>query len=103
MYDSHTIENGRVVIRLKHVGGGLATSEGEPLNWFEISDGTREGRNLQFVPAQAEITGSDTIVVSAPGVAEPVHVRFAWHCLARHNLTNEEPRREYQMRNVKRP
>ena len=40
-----------------------------------------------FVNARAAIVG-DEIVISAPGVANPVAVRFAWHKLAEPNLIN---------------
>lgn len=89
MYESHTIEDGRVLITMKHVGGGLTARDGEALNWFELTDGTREGRDYVFVPARAEVVAPDTIAVWAEGLDEPAHVRFAWHCLARHNLMND--------------
>lgn len=39
---------------------------------FEIA-----GADHKFVPATAKIDGED-VVVSAPGVAWPVYVRYAW-------------------------
>jgi len=41
-------------------------------------------------PARAEIVTPDTIVVTSNEVDSPKHVRFAWHCMARHNLINKE-------------
>jgi len=90
MIDSYAIQGNRVTLTFKHVGGGLASRDGEALNWFEVSDGTMGGRTRVFVPATAEITGPNTITLTAEGVDAPTHARFAWHCLARHNLMNEE-------------
>ena len=88
--DSYTIEGNEVRLTFKHVGSGLASRDGEALNWFEVSDGTMEGRNRVYAPAAARITGPNTIVLTAEGIDDPTHARFAWHCLARHNLMNEQ-------------
>lgn len=61
---------------------GLRSRDGAPLNWFEII-----GAETDFVPAQAVIDG-ETIVLSAPEVAEPRAMRFAWHRNAEPNLQN---------------
>ena len=90
MYDSHKIEGDKVIVKFKYAGGGLASRDGAVLNWFELSDGTKENRKLKFVKAAAKITGKDTIEVTAPGVNAPKFVRFAWNCEARHNLMNKE-------------
>jgi len=90
MYASHEIQGAKVVVRLEHVGGGLATRDGKAPNWFELSDGTRQGRSLVYRPAQARIVAKGTVEVTCPEVKQPKFVRFAWHCLARHNLMNRE-------------
>lgn len=90
MIESYAIEGNRVTLTFKHVGTGLTSRDGEALNWFEVSDGTMDGRDRVYVPATAEITGPGTITLTAEGIDAPTHARFAWHCLARHNLMNEE-------------
>jgi len=72
LYDSMQVEGAAIRVRFTHVGGGLA-ARGGLLKWFQIA-----GADRDFVDAAAKIDG-DTIVVSAPGVAAPVAVRYAWH------------------------
>ena len=67
-----------------HRGSGLASRDGKPLDWFEIT-----GQDGQFVKAQARIDG-DTVVVWNDDVAEPSDVRFGWHQEAEPNLMNAE-------------
>lgn len=95
VYDSHTVQGDKLVIRFKHVGDGLKTDDGQSPNWFEVSDGTQADRKgpsfpLIYHQATAKIVGKDTVEVSAPGVTNPKHVRLAWHMLARQNLVNSE-------------
>jgi sialate O-acetylesterase len=90
MYDSHKIEGAKVIVKFKYAGVGLASRDAKPLNWFELSDGTKEKRKLVFVKAAAKITGKNTIEVTASGIKAPKFVRFAWNCEARHNLMNKE-------------
>ncbi len=72
-------------VTFDHVGGGLASRDGKPLDWFEIIDADEGG----FVKADARIDG-DSVILSAPGVKHPVAVRFAWSGLAEPNLMNKE-------------
>ena len=90
MYESHEARDGKIVVRFKHTGSGLATDDGQPPNWFQLSDGTREGRKLRYVKADARIIAADTVGVSSPQAPQPKFVRFGWHPLARFNLTNKE-------------
>ena len=84
MYASYAIEGSRIRIRFDHVGGGLASRDGEPLTWFQIA-----GVDRQFVPAEARIEG-ETVVVSSKDVPAPKAVRFGWHEIAVPNLMNRE-------------
>jgi len=84
-FKAMTIEDDKLRLSFDHVGGGLASREGKPLNWFEVIDADEGG----FVRAEARIDGS-TIVLSAPGVKHPVAMRFAWSMLAEPNLMNAE-------------
>jgi sialate O-acetylesterase len=53
-------------------GAPLASLDGQPLRHFAIA-----GEDRRFVPAQAEIRGTE-VVVSSPEVPRPVAVRYAW-------------------------
>jgi sialate O-acetylesterase len=72
----------------------LKTDDGQPPNWFEISDGSKANERsiapLVYVKAEAKIVDKDTIEVWSPKLKNPKFVRFAWHALARHNLVNGE-------------
>ena len=83
LYESMTVENGKAVIRFRHLGGGIVAKDG-PLKGFTIA-----GRDGQFVPAEAEIKGS-TVVVSAVGISEPRAVRYGWENVPDVNLFNKE-------------
>ena len=82
-FKSLTIESDTIRVQFDHVGGGLASRDGRPLNWFEVIDADEGG----FVKADATIEG-DTVVLSAPAVKHPVAMRFAWSGLAEPNLMN---------------
>ena len=90
LYDSHEIRDGKIRARFKHTGGGLSTVDGKAPNWFEISDGTREGNRLRYVKGDARIVDAATVEVSSPEVKEPKFVRFGWNTLARFNLMSKE-------------
>ena len=77
-------EGNQLRISFDHVGSGLVARDGQPLDWFEIA-----GTNQVYVSATATVDGN-TILVSAPSVAEPEWVRFAWHETAEPNLMNAE-------------
>jgi len=70
-------------VTFDHIGSGLASRNGKPLDWFEIIDADEGG----LVKANARIDG-DTVILSAPGVKHPVAMRFAWSGLAEPNLMN---------------
>jgi len=84
-FKAMTIEGDKLRLTFDHIGGGLASREGQPLNWFEVIDADEGG----FVKADARIDGS-AVVLSAPEVKHPVAMRFAWSMLAEPNLMNAE-------------
>ena len=84
-FKSLTAEGDHLRVTFDHVGGGLKSRDGKPLDWFEIIDADEGG----FVKADARIDG-DSVVLSAPGVKHPVAMRFAWSGLAEPNLMNAE-------------
>lgn len=83
LYQSHTIKGDKVIVKFDSTGSGLMSGEKpvmdatlekkEPLTYFEIC-----GAGRQWKPAQAEISGNDTVTVSSPEVPKPTAVRYAW-------------------------
>ncbi|EHQ29368.1 sialate O-acetylesterase [Mucilaginibacter paludis] len=61
---------------------GLKINDGKPVDNFTIA-----GADGKFVPATAEIKGSQVIVYS-PAVSKPVNVRLGWDESAEPNLVN---------------
>ena len=84
IYKSMKIEGDKIRLSFDHVGSGLKTSDGKPLDYFTIA-----GDDKKYYPAEAVIDG-ETIVVSSPEVKEPVAVRFGWHEAATPNFVNKE-------------
>jgi len=84
-FKSMTIETNSLRIKFANVGSGLASRNGQPLDWFEIIDADEGG----FVKADARIDG-DSVMLSATKVNHPVAMRFAWSDLAEPNLMNAE-------------
>lgn len=83
LYDSMAVEDAKIRVKFKHVGGGLVAHGDKPLSHFQIA-----GEDQKFVAAEAKIDG-ETIVVSSPDVPKPVAVRFAWDDIAEPNLLNK--------------
>jgi len=84
VFDAMKIEGSSISLSFKNIGGGLKSSDGEPLTHFEIA-----GVDGVYQPAEAVIKGG-TVSVSSAGVASPTSVRFGWHESAYPNLTNAE-------------
>jgi sialate O-acetylesterase len=82
-FKAATPEGGRLRVSFDHASG-LATRDGKPPSWFEISADT-----IDWVKADAVIDGK-TVLLSAPQVANPQAARFAWHRNAEPNLMNGE-------------
>ncbi|MGZ0168822.1 MAG: sialate O-acetylesterase [Planctomycetales bacterium] len=80
-YDSMSVDGNRVVINLKHVGGGLVAKGGE-LKGFVIYGKDKEAVGM------ANIDGN-TIVVSSDGISDPVGVRYGWANVPDVNLYNK--------------
>jgi sialate O-acetylesterase len=83
VYSSMSVQGAKVVLRFADAAGGLEVRGGK-LTGFTIA-----GADQKFVPADAEIVGPDTIVVSASGVAQPEAVRFGWANFPELNLWNK--------------
>ncbi len=84
LYDDMKVRGSKIELSFDHVGGGLASRDGNALTHFTIA-----GEDKNFVEARAEIVGKK-IVVSSEAVANPVAVRFAMHQQAEPNFSNKE-------------
>lgn len=69
---SHAIKGGKVTLKFKHTGKGLAFKNGDKLQGFMIA-----GADKKFVWTDAVIEGN-TVVVSSKDVPQPAAVRYAW-------------------------
>ncbi len=69
---SYTVSGSSITVKLRGVGSGLVC-KGEKLRGFSIC-----GADGVFVQAEAEITGRDTLTVSAPEVLHPAAAAYAF-------------------------
>ncbi|MGH9598921.1 MAG: sialate O-acetylesterase [Terracidiphilus sp.] len=79
-----TTEGNSIRVWFTHAEG--LNSHGQPLGGFEVA-----GKDDKFVPADTKIEkigGVATVVVSAPGIAEPLYVRYGWSSVVTHYLYN---------------
>jgi len=83
VYESKTIDGGKVRLKFTHVGGGLV-AKGDKLTGFAVA-----GADKSFIWAEAKIDG-DSVVVWSDKVADPVAVRYAWADNPECNLYNKE-------------
>jgi sialate O-acetylesterase len=81
IYESLEITGTEAILKFSHPGGGLVAKDGA-LRGFTIA-----GADNVFRPAQAEIRG-DTVVVAAPGMNQPIAVRYGWAKVPEGNLFN---------------
>ena len=83
-FERMEIKKNQIVLHFSHLGGGLEARGGAALKGFAIA-----GQDKKFVWADATIDG-DSVVVSAPTVADPVAARYAWeNNPAKANLYNK--------------
>lgn len=71
IYDTMHVEDAKIRLRFRHVGGGLVAQDG-PLRAFAVA-----GADRVFVWADAVIE-NDTVIVSSDRVRQPVAVRYAF-------------------------
>jgi sialate O-acetylesterase len=72
IYQSAKVDGNKIVVNFTHTGSGLISSDGEPLNRFEIA-----GADHKFVWASARIVGT-SIEIWNQTISEPKFVRYAW-------------------------
>ncbi len=83
IYTSMNVEGDKIRLHFKHVAGGLVARDSNELKGFTVC-----GADQKFVWAQARIDG-ETVVVSSPGIKDPVAVRYAWAFNPIANLYNK--------------
>jgi len=90
-------EGSQLRVSFDHVGSGLIARDAQPLDWFEVA-----GEDQAYVAATAVVAGN-TLLVSAPSVADPEWVRFAWSEIAEPNLMNAEglPANAFMLRRIR--
>lgn len=72
VYQSYQVEGDKIRIQFSNVGGGIISSDGEPLRYFAIA-----GADKKFVWAKATIE-NEAIIVQSDEVTSPQYVRYAW-------------------------
>lgn len=82
LYAGMEIHGSVVELTFDHVYDGLKTADGGELKGFSIC-----GKDREFLWAEAEITG-ERVQVRAPGIGEPVAVRYGWSSNPECNLVN---------------
>ncbi len=83
VYQEMKVQGDKAAISFTHVGGGLVAKDGD-LKGFTIA-----GADGKFVPAKAEIKGTN-VIVSAEGMTAPKSVRYGWANVPDVNLFNKE-------------
>lgn len=80
IYQSMAVKGNEAVLSFQTFGSRLVSQDGQPLTHFQVA-----GADGVFHAAQARIKGK-RVLVSAPGVAQPMAVRFGWDEVAKPNL-----------------
>lgn len=73
LYQSSQLLGGSIEVTFDHVGSGLKSRDGQPLQRFEIA-----GSDQVWKWGEAEITSPNQVIVSHPDIPEPKSVRYAW-------------------------
>ncbi|HER09100.1 MAG TPA: 9-O-acetylesterase [Bacteroides sp.] len=82
LYAGMEIQGNLIEVSFDYVYDGLKTADGGELKGFSIC-----GKDREFVWAEAEIRGNK-VQVWAPGIGEPVAVRYGWSSNPECNLVN---------------
>lgn len=84
-YESHLVEDDKIIITFKNVGNGLKTTDGSDPTMFEIA-----GEDKVFHSAKASISDKNKIILSNSKVSKPVAARLGWSYVKTTNLINSE-------------
>ena len=82
VYETMTIERGRIRLQFKHAGNGLYV-EGDSINGLQIA-----GEDKVFYPAKGQPTPNGQMIVSSDKVANPVAVRYGFTDWVQGNVFN---------------
>ncbi len=86
LFAGYQVTDKGIVIILARTGGGLASRDGKPLNWFEVA-----GPDGVYESAEATISADGTSLhLTSVKVGKPDRARFAWSPIAEPNLMNRE-------------
>ncbi len=80
-YDSMSVDDNKVVLRFKHLGGGLVAKDGR-LKGFVIFNNDKEAAGTALIQGA-------TIVVSSDEITAPTGVRYGWANVPDVNLYNK--------------
>lgn len=72
LFQTATINGGRIVISFSNTGSGLMTNDGDEPGDFAIA-----GEDKKFVWAKTKVEG-DKVIVWSDEIPNPVYVRYAW-------------------------
>ena len=72
IFKSSRIEGDKIILEFDHIGSGLVSIDGKPLNRFEIA-----GEDQEFVWAVASIA-NNTVIVKNEAIKNPRYVKYAW-------------------------
>lgn len=81
LYLSHSVQANTITVNFDFAASGLSLKS---TTGFEIA-----GEDQVFVDAKVQVKGSQ-LLISAPGISHPVHVRYAWKDDAEATLFNRE-------------
>jgi sialate O-acetylesterase len=72
VYQSHRVQNDRLIVRFSNIGSGLTLRNDEVITGFEIA-----GEDRKFYWAEA-VVSNDEVILSSEKVAKPKYARYAW-------------------------
>lgn len=83
-FAAQKIDGKQIILQFNFAGQGLSTRGDQPLSGFAIA-----GADQQYHWAEAKIVGN-TVVLTAPGVDQPLTVRYGWANNPDCNLYNKD-------------
>ena len=83
IYKAVKFKNGTAELSFDHIGGGLVSQDGKPLNRFDLA-----GADGKYFPADAVIKG-DKVIISSKNVKKACNARFGWNELGNFNFYNK--------------
>lgn len=84
LYQHKEIHGDKLWLYFAHIGKGLESKNGQPLDYFELA-----GKDQVYYPANVAIK-RDHLILSSSKVSSPVSARFAWKEVAQPNFFNKD-------------